>query len=125
MDDSILDPIYARIEKLLTQVILPPLVYKFISGQHRLFHEFLTGQNPSQSLFGIGADRNQRGQRICCPANAAPIRHSRPDSGLDMSHFQAKVIETFQVFPFSLGSGFFAQGSLEVSAKTSNEKGST
>ena len=34
--------------------------------------------------------------------NSAPLRQSRPDSGLSLSHFQAKVFKIFQVVPFSL-----------------------
>ena len=41
-------------------------------------------------------------QQVRCPANSAHIRQSGPDSGLG---FQAKFIETFEVVPFSLGSG--------------------
>ena len=36
-----------------------------------------------------------------CRANSAHIRQSRPDSGLDL---HLKVLKTFQVVPFSLGS---------------------
>jgi len=39
-----------------------------------------------------------------CQANEAHIRQARPNSGLD---FQAKVLATFQVVPFALGSGDF------------------
>ena len=38
----------------------------------------------------------------CCRANVAPTLQSRPDSGLG---FEVKVLTTFQVVPFSLGSG--------------------
>ena len=37
-----------------------------------------------------------------CRANSAHIRQSRPDSGLDLSHFQGKVLIFFQIVPFSL-----------------------
>ena len=39
---------------------------------------------------------------VCCRANSAHVRQSRPDSGLG---FQVKVFKLFQGVPSSLGSG--------------------
>ena len=42
---------------------------------------------------------------VRCRANFAHIGHSRPDSGLDLRHFQAKDLQTLQILPSSIGSG--------------------
>ena len=40
-----------------------------------------------------------------CRANSAHQGQSRPDSGLDVSHFSGKSIETFEDVSFSLSRG--------------------
>ena len=42
---------------------------------------------------------------VRCRANLANVRESRPDPGLELSHFQAFFLNIIYVFPFSLGSG--------------------
>jgi len=60
--------------------------------------KFLMSEVP---LYGVGC------QAVSgrCRTNSAQIRQSRPDSGLDLSHFLAKVLTPCEVVDFSLGIG--------------------
>jgi len=44
----------------------------------------------------------ERVPRDRCRAISAQIRQSRPDSGLDLSHFQAKLLNSLKLFPWAL-----------------------
>ena len=51
--------------------------------------------------------QSRDGSPCRCRANLAHSRQSGPDSGLSLSHFQAKLFKILQVTPFLLGSGRF------------------
>ena len=80
------------------------------------------GKDSTSSLVNFGAPyaidqillRTCTGVEASCRANAAHISQSRPDYGLDLSHFQPESIFEHQIVPASLGFGRGSPGTDKI-----------
>ena len=89
---------------------LEPCVKQRSSKPFMLFHS-------RSAAIGVSMPRLNR-----CRVNSAHIRQSRPDSGLDLSHFLGKGLRTFELFPPRSAAGGVSTPRSQVSFRAKREQ---